>query len=58
MAAKFKLYQDVSDKWRWRLVDGNNVKIASSGESFDSKGNAKRAAQNVKDSAGGATIDD
>lgn len=56
--AKFKLYEDASDKWRWRLVDNNGEKVASSGESFDSKSNAKRAAENVKSSAPGATVED
>lgn len=53
---KFEVYQDVASKWRWRLVDGNNQKVASSGESFDSHSNAKRAAQNVKATAPSATI--
>lgn len=56
--AKFKLYEDAADKWRWRLVDDNGEKVASSGESFDSKSNAKRAAENVKLSAPGATVED
>jgi uncharacterized protein YegP (UPF0339 family) len=42
--ARFELSADVGRKWRWRLLDGNSVKSASSGESFDSRSNAKRAA--------------
>lgn len=56
--ATFKLYKDVADKWRWRLVAANNVKIASSGESFSSKASARTAAETVKSSAPGATIED
>jgi uncharacterized protein YegP (UPF0339 family) len=55
---KFELYEDAADKWRWRLLDGNSEKIASSGESFSSRSNAKRAAQNVKDTVPNATIPD
>jgi uncharacterized protein len=58
MPAKFEIYQDTAGMYRWRLKDGNGEKVASSGESFDSKSNAKRAAQNVKDTAPSATIED
>ncbi|MEY2474044.1 MAG: hypothetical protein QOK28_3373 [Actinomycetota bacterium] len=56
--AKFEIYEDKAGEYRWRLKDDNNVKVATSGESFDSKSNARRAAQNVKDTAGNATIED
>lgn len=55
---RFKLYEDTAGQWRWRLLDGNSEKIASSGESFVSKSNAKRAAENVKSTAPGADIDE
>ena len=55
---KFEIYQDVAKKWRWRLKAANGAKIATSGESFASKYNAKRAAQNVKDTAPDADIED
>jgi uncharacterized protein YegP (UPF0339 family) len=48
---KFEIYADTAGKYRWRLKDGNGLKIASSGESFDSKSNARRAAENVKSTA-------
>lgn len=54
--AKFEIYADSAGKYRWRLKDNNGEKVASSGESFDSKSNARRAAQNVKDTAPTATI--
>lgn len=53
----FEVYADVSGKYRWRLKDGNGVKVASSGESFDSRGNARRAAENVKSTAPDADIE-
>ena len=55
--ARFEIYADTAGKYRWRLKDGNNEKVASSGESFASKDNAKRAAQNVKSTAPDADID-
>jgi uncharacterized protein YegP (UPF0339 family) len=56
-APKFEIYADISGKYRWRLKDGNRVKVASSGESFDSRANAKRAAENVKTTAPDADVD-
>jgi uncharacterized protein YegP (UPF0339 family) len=55
--AKFEVYPDASGQYRWRLVASNGAKIASSGESFASRENARRAAQTVKDTAGGAAIE-
>lgn len=57
-SGEFELYKDAGGKYRWRLRDANGVEIAASGESFDSKSNAKRAAENVRDSAAGARIED
>jgi len=34
--------------YRWRLKAANGQVVASSGEAFDSKANAQRAAENVK----------
>jgi uncharacterized protein YegP (UPF0339 family) len=55
---KFETYADASGSYRWRLKASNGQIVASSGESFDSHSNAKRAAENVKENAGGATIVD
>lgn len=54
---KFEIYADTAGKYRWRLKAGNGQTVASSGESFDSQSNAKRAAENVKANAGSASID-
>jgi uncharacterized protein YegP (UPF0339 family) len=53
---KFEIYEDAGGKYRWRLRDGNSQIVASSGESFDDKGNAKRAAENVKETAPQADV--
>ena len=55
---KFVIYTDSGGKYRWRLVAGNGQTIASSGESFDSRSNARRAAENVKSNAGSAEVED
>lgn len=55
--AKFVIYQDSARYWRWRLVASNGEKIASSGESFYSKENARRAAELVRSYAGNASIE-
>lgn len=54
--ATFEIYADTSGKYRWRLKANNGEKIASSGESFDSRSNARRAAEAVKANAPAATI--
>jgi uncharacterized protein len=56
--AKFEIVKDAGGNYRWRLVAANGEKVATSGESFASKSNAKRAAENVRDHAGGASIED
>lgn len=58
MAAKFEVYADAAGKYRWRLKSANGQTIASSGESFDSKGNAREAAETVKKTASSAEIED
>jgi uncharacterized protein YegP (UPF0339 family) len=56
--ARFQIYADAAGKYRWRLKDSAGEKVASSGESFDTKSNAKRAAEIVKGTARDADIDD
>ena len=55
---RFQIYADAAGKYRWRLKDGDGEKVASSGESFDSKVNARRAAELVKETALDADVDD
>jgi uncharacterized protein YegP (UPF0339 family) len=55
---RFQIYADSAGNYRWRLKSSNGQTVASSGESFDSKSNARRAAENVKSNAGAAEIED
>ena len=52
--ARYEVYEDKADEWRWRAWRSSD-KVAASGEHFYSKSNAQRAADNVRDNAGGAT---
>jgi uncharacterized protein len=56
--AKFVIYKDKGDKYRWRLVSSNGQTTASSGESFSSHESAKHAAEHVKEHAATADIVD
>lgn len=38
-----ELFLDDQQKWRWRIWAPNGRKLCTSGENFDSKGNARRA---------------
>lgn len=55
---KFEIYSDVGGSYRWRLLAANGQIVASSGESFASKANAIRAAENVRDNAAEATVEE
>jgi uncharacterized protein len=57
-SAKFVIYKDKSDQYRWRLVSANGQTTASSGESFASHSDAKRAAEGVKEHAATAEVVD
>ena len=54
--AKFHVYRDAGDQWRWKLVSSNGQTIASSGEAFSSRSSAQHAAENVKERAGTADV--
>lgn len=58
MPAKFEIFQRQDQQYSWRLKSSNGQVIATAGEGFASKSNAERAAQNVKDDAGSASIED
>src|SRR5262245_22586039 len=53
---KFVIYADSGGSYRWRLVASNGQTVATSGESFSSKANARRAAENVREGAGAAEV--
>jgi uncharacterized protein len=54
----FKIVRNSAGNWYWHLIAANGQKVATAGESFASKDNAKRAAENVKANAGSAGIDE
>lgn len=54
--AKFVIYKDQGDKYRWRLVAPNGQETAASGQHFASHYDARRAAEHVKEHAGTAEI--
>ena len=58
MAAKFEIYKDKSNEFRWRLVHTNGQIIANSGEGYKTKSNATNGINSVKENAAGATIED
>ena len=51
--ARYDIYQDAGDAWRWRASRGSD-KVASSGESFSSRLAAEQAAARVRDNSGNA----
>jgi uncharacterized protein YegP (UPF0339 family) len=55
---KFKVTKNTAGNWYWHLIAANGQKVATSGESFASKDNAKKAAENVKKNAGSAPIEE
>ncbi|MDX6699602.1 MAG: hypothetical protein QOE65_2999 [Solirubrobacteraceae bacterium] len=55
---KFVIYIDRAGQYRWRLVAANGRTVGDSGEGYDSRSNARRAAENVRDNAGRASIED
>lgn len=52
--AAFELYKGEAGNWRWHLQHQNGRVLADSGESFDSKANARRAILSVQETAGPA----
>jgi hypothetical protein len=44
---EIRVYQDLAGGWRWRVVADNGRIVADSAEAYDSKSNAKRAAQRL-----------
>jgi len=44
-ADTIKVFRDESGAWRWNRVAANGERVATSGEDFDTKANAIRAAE-------------
>jgi uncharacterized protein YegP (UPF0339 family) len=54
--AKFEIYDDKSDHYRWRLVSSNGQETATAAHHFASKEDAKRACEELKEHVAGAEI--
>ncbi|ERJ06190.1 hypothetical protein HLRTI_001819 [Halorhabdus tiamatea SARL4B] len=56
--ARFEVYRDRADEWRWRLVASNGEIIADSAEGYAAKQGAQRGIESVKRVAGDAPVVD
>jgi len=54
--ARFELYRDRADKWRWRLVHHNGNIIADGGGGYTRKANARKGLRSVRRNAPGALV--
>ena len=54
--AEFELFRDRNDEWRWRLRHRNGNVIATSGEGYTRKHNARKGIRSVVENASGAEI--
>lgn len=54
--ARFELFRDQRDEWRWRLRHRNGNIIATSGEGYTRKHNARKGIRSVMGNASGAEI--
>ncbi|QZP36819.1 HVO_2922 family protein [Halobaculum magnesiiphilum] len=54
--ARFELYRDRADEWRWRLVHRNGNIVATSGEGYSSDRAARRGMQSVMRNAPDALV--
>jgi uncharacterized protein YegP (UPF0339 family) len=51
----YEIYENTAGAYSWRAKSTNGQKVGTAGESFASKTNAQRAADNVRDNAGSAS---
>ncbi|MGI8666367.1 MAG: YegP family protein [Jatrophihabitans sp.] len=56
MAAKFEVYRDKAEEYRWRLKSGNGQVIANGGEGYTSKAGCENGIAAVKSDAGSAPV--
>ena len=52
MAAKFEIYQDNANEYRWRLKAANGKVMATPGEGYKAKADCKKAVESIKAGAG------
>jgi len=50
MAARYELYKDHADEWRWRYKAANGEEIAKSSEGYKHKGDCEHGIALVKNS--------
>jgi uncharacterized protein YegP (UPF0339 family) len=56
MPAKFEVYKDAKDEYRWRLRAANGQVIATSGEGYTSRASCLNGIESVKSNAPGAEV--
>lgn len=56
--ARFELFQDAADEWRWRLRHRNGNIIADGGEGYDRKAGAINGLESVKSNAPHAVVEE
>ncbi|QIO22168.1 HVO_2922 family protein [Haloarcula sp. JP-L23] len=54
--ARFELFRDRNDEWRWRLRHRNGNVVATSGEGYTRKHNARKGLRSVIQNAPGAEV--
>ena len=54
--ARFEVYQDDEDAWRWRLIHQNGNIIADSGQGYSTRAAARKGVRSVKNNAPGAPV--
>jgi uncharacterized protein len=55
-SARFEIYQDVSGKYRWRLIAAGGRVTAISGQAYTSADAAKRSATELHEQSAEASI--
>lgn len=53
---KYELFKDEGGDWRWRLCGPQRETVMTSGDSFRSRGSARRALVKARNFAGRATL--
>ena len=53
---RFELFEDRAGEWRWRLVHRNGNVVATSGEGYSRKHNARKGLRSVMRNAEGADV--
>ena len=58
MVAKFRIYQDTVNKWRWRFESSGNYKIIEeSSEGYESESDCEKGIKMLKKEIFNATIE-